>query len=278
MADLAGGATRRRRERRLRSWLRHERMTVRMELAAALHHSAGPVTNDAVRSQKTVSSRGVRPGVLQDPAPQLVSEHAACPCSSGVPSLSLPVLADRAAEAVDSSSLRFLTASALEARREEEEEQEQEKVVEELDVHMRIPWNQLTPDQRAVTSRPGAFQAWKAWSAARAAGRRRKKRKKKKLPKTSSHSSSGRARRRQRQRHARTRAVFPSFVGKPVLPCFVAGMDQNDSFLRDSCARRLHRQWQVQGWYCWFCTPLVVFPLVVAWPQMLMRVPCRPRR
>ena len=41
MADLAGGAARRRRERRLRSWLRHERMTVRMELAAALHHSAG---------------------------------------------------------------------------------------------------------------------------------------------------------------------------------------------------------------------------------------------
>ena len=83
MADLAGGAARRRRERRLRSWLRHERMTVRMELAAALHHSAGPGTNDALRSQKTVSSRGVRPGVLQDPVPQLVSEHAARPCSSG---------------------------------------------------------------------------------------------------------------------------------------------------------------------------------------------------
>ena len=48
-----------------------------MELAAALHHSAAPETNDAVRSPKTVSSRGVRPGVLQDPAPQLVSEHAA---------------------------------------------------------------------------------------------------------------------------------------------------------------------------------------------------------
>ena len=74
MADLAGGVARRRRERQLRSWLRHERMTVRMELAAALHHSAGPETNDAVRSQKTVSSRGVRPGVLQDPAPQLVVE------------------------------------------------------------------------------------------------------------------------------------------------------------------------------------------------------------
>ena len=54
-AERASEAASRRRERRLRSWLRHERMTVRMELAAALHHSAGPVPNDAVRSQKTVA-------------------------------------------------------------------------------------------------------------------------------------------------------------------------------------------------------------------------------
>ena len=33
------GSARRRRERRLRSWLRHERMTVAAELSAALHHS-----------------------------------------------------------------------------------------------------------------------------------------------------------------------------------------------------------------------------------------------
>ena len=49
------------RERRLRSWLRHERMTVRMELAAALHHSsfrgAGRETYDAPRSQRTANSR-----------------------------------------------------------------------------------------------------------------------------------------------------------------------------------------------------------------------------
>ena len=55
------GSARRRRERQLRSWLRHERMTVRMELAAALHHSscrgAGPETCDAPRSQMTANSR-----------------------------------------------------------------------------------------------------------------------------------------------------------------------------------------------------------------------------
>ena len=41
MADRAGsdvGSVRRRREGRLRSMLRHERQTVAMELAAALHH------------------------------------------------------------------------------------------------------------------------------------------------------------------------------------------------------------------------------------------------
>ena len=47
------GSARRRRERRLHSFLRHERMTVRKELAAALHHSsfrgARPETNDALR-------------------------------------------------------------------------------------------------------------------------------------------------------------------------------------------------------------------------------------
>ena len=38
--DIAAGAARRRRERRLRSMLRHERMTVAMALAEALHHTA----------------------------------------------------------------------------------------------------------------------------------------------------------------------------------------------------------------------------------------------
>ena len=39
----AGGVAQRRRERRLRSMLRHEQETVRMALATALHHSFGKV-------------------------------------------------------------------------------------------------------------------------------------------------------------------------------------------------------------------------------------------
>ena len=68
---LGTGSARRRRERRLRSMLRHERQTVAMELAAALHHSrdVGPEKNDGLRAQTTASS-GERPGVLEEPEPQ----------------------------------------------------------------------------------------------------------------------------------------------------------------------------------------------------------------
>ena len=63
MAGGAGTSASRRRQRRLRSWLRHERQTVAMELAAALHHSRNARSNavhEALRRQKTASS-GTRP-------------------------------------------------------------------------------------------------------------------------------------------------------------------------------------------------------------------------
>ena len=71
-ADGAGTSAMRRRQRRLRAMLRHERQTVAMELAAALHHSrdAGPGTYDGLRAQKTASS-GKRPGVLSEPEAQV---------------------------------------------------------------------------------------------------------------------------------------------------------------------------------------------------------------
>ena len=64
MAETSGqplaarGAAWRRRQRRLRSMLRHERQTVRMELAAALHHSwgGGLGTHEGLRAQKTASA------------------------------------------------------------------------------------------------------------------------------------------------------------------------------------------------------------------------------
>ena len=93
-ADLRGGwwrtsATKRRRERRLRSWWRHECQSVRMALTAGAHHSAEKVaaggTNSGLRAQTTVSAG--RLGVLEEPEPPLLCERAACPRSLGAPQL-----------------------------------------------------------------------------------------------------------------------------------------------------------------------------------------------
>ena len=72
-AERASGAAKQRRERRLRSWLRHERMTVAAELSAALHHSrdGGQVSRVGLRAQKTAAR----------------SPCAACPRSTGLPPL-----------------------------------------------------------------------------------------------------------------------------------------------------------------------------------------------
>ena len=63
------GSGRRRRERRLRSMLRHERQTVAMEWAAALHHSRHvvPAQHIGLRAQKTANSAGARLGLLEEP-------------------------------------------------------------------------------------------------------------------------------------------------------------------------------------------------------------------
>ena len=90
-------------------------MSLAAALAAASHHSAQQ--HGASRAQKRPLP-GTRPERSSD-----AQEPQGVPCPAcGAPSLSLPVLADRAADGVDSSSVQFLTASALEARREEEEE------------------------------------------------------------------------------------------------------------------------------------------------------------
>ena len=53
--DGASGAAKRRRERRLRSWWRHEAQSVQAAVVSALHHSrdVGPAKNEALRGQTT---------------------------------------------------------------------------------------------------------------------------------------------------------------------------------------------------------------------------------
>ena len=75
--------------------------------------------------------------------------------------------------------------------------------------------------------------------------RKRKKRRKRRTPRTSSRSSCGRAFRRQTAVGMFSgspgdfllRAVFPSVVVRPEMPCIMAGMDLKDRL-----------QWHLQGW------------------------------
>ena len=158
-----------------------------MALVAATHHSAqqngalrkletatrageGEVheKHDAPQTERT--SPGERPGLPPEPGPQRSDR-------------SLPSLAGASCEAVD-SSLRFLTASALEARREEEKEKENEKMMEQSRLELRslleVPGDRRSPQQASRTRTLLQLGADMSSSSKR----KRKKKRKKKLPKT----------------------------------------------------------------------------------------------
>ena len=151
-----------------------------------------------------------------------------------VSSVSLPVLADRAAEVVDSSSLRYLTAAALRQREEEErqkrfeEREEAKKRADEMQSLLSVPRDLRTPAQLRRFQELAA-QSSDSWVSLR---RKRKKKRKKKAPKAS--SSRGRARRRQRQWHFCVTGstgyvplpVFPLVSGRLVMLGIMAGMEQ----------------------------------------------------
>ena len=65
-------AAKRRRDRRLRVHWRHEQLTLRMVLAAALHHSrdVGPVMYNTLRSQKTARAGPWVRGALHGEDPE----------------------------------------------------------------------------------------------------------------------------------------------------------------------------------------------------------------
>ena len=196
--DCAGtSSARRRRERRLRSWLRHERMTVAMELAAASLHSSPKggwpdTTHDALRGQKTASSAGARPGVLTEPEVHWEAATVGYVAAPG-PLLAVPVLAG--GDGVDRTALSFLVRRAVEDRKREEEEKEKAKARKkkeaqkqaDLELAKRDPWwAQLLAEEEQERRN-------KASSSSK---RKRKKRRKRRTPRTS--SLPGRARRRQR--------------------------------------------------------------------------------
>ena len=125
IADVAhaASAAKRRRERRLRAMLRHERRSVAMALSEFTHHSSRGqrtaraleevenATHDAPRRQKTPPP-GERPGSLFDPGPQRSDRSLRRSAGDGLPQLITPSLASTASEAVDSATLAFLLSVA----------------------------------------------------------------------------------------------------------------------------------------------------------------------
>ena len=114
--DAAGSSARRRRERRLRSFWRHEKMAIQMALSEAMHHSAPRgawhVSNEALRGQKPdragdaagteffamseddeLPAAGVRPPSLgEPPGPAVKVGRVLQPGAFELPSLDVPVL------------------------------------------------------------------------------------------------------------------------------------------------------------------------------------------
>ena len=132
MSDRDGGSSAmRRRQRRLRSWLRHVRQTVTMELAAALHHSRdarSEVAHEALRGHKTASS-GSRPEPLQEVSePQVGAVTVGYVAVQGL-LLSAPMLADTAADTVDACTMQFLLQAALLQKKKKEVKERRSTIV-----------------------------------------------------------------------------------------------------------------------------------------------------
>ena len=126
----------RRRQRRLREFLRHERLSVAMALAETLHHSSegGGAARGATGRGPRVVRRPTGTGATSpgDAASTTVRGlKAAARVSAGVLSVAPPALAPLAAEGVDTSTLRFLAKAALDDVRMLEEEAVRRKVTEE---------------------------------------------------------------------------------------------------------------------------------------------------
>ena len=117
------GAAMRLRERRPRSWAKHERMTVAMALAENLHHSRQKVEggeHDGPRAQKTARATVGRPGVLTEPEPQ---EGAVTVGYAAGPGPLLVVASLAGGDEVDATTVSYLLKAALVKKKKEEEKE-----------------------------------------------------------------------------------------------------------------------------------------------------------
>ena len=175
-------AAQRRRQRRLRSMLRHEQQSIRMALATVMHHSYKVHTeNGAPRSQTTATRAregevheqhdGLRaqnrplPGTRPEPLAE-VSEPQGPAATVGYVAARPPLiwwgpklLADSSAEAIDGRTLRYLLKENLARKKEEERRRTQQ----ETQLQQRGPLAGAASSSRSVR-------------------RKKKKRKRRKLP------------------------------------------------------------------------------------------------
>ena len=194
--DHAGtGATRRRRERRHRAYLRYARMSVAISLAEATHHSAPRRLKTAMAEEEvehetygglralSTPPMGTRPAPLPEVAGPQGRPVAPLSPGAGVPSPALPSLAGAAGEVVDSSALAFLAARAVQVREEEEAEElrqldevlatAEDRLVEALDPLEHV---ETWPRWKSLSSVQQAACHWYAAWLRREKRKRRKKR------------------------------------------------------------------------------------------------------
>ena len=159
--ERVSGAAKRRRERRLRQWHRHERLTVQMALCEALHHAAPQVErgeNSAPRGQKTHKAGG-RPGVLKEPEPQ----GAVTVGYVAAPGPLLEVASMAGGDSVDGTALRFLVKKALDRQKEEEEQAKVKRNEEEKEERRMKRINEMLRLELPVSLEER--EAWRRWIA-----------------------------------------------------------------------------------------------------------------
>ena len=195
-------------ERRLRSFLRHERMAVALHRAEALHHSSGAslepvaerreeeveaeVVHGAPRGQEQPPPE-MRPGSLSDPGPPLQVAATVGYVAAWVPRLTPVVVVQDAVH--DNETLAWLLQRTLDDRQREKEEAEEAEVVKQLEVVLAEAEDKLlvaVEELRVSPSRPSwnslspALQAAVHWHVAvdRVRKRKRKSRKKERRRRT----------------------------------------------------------------------------------------------
>ena len=186
-------------ERRLRSWWRHGR-----DVGSAQHEAPRGQKKTTEEEAGLESHSGLRtltplpPGTRLEPLEETLhwfipGLEALCPDDCVVPSLSMPVLADRAADGVDASCLTFLVSRAVEDKKKDEEEEREQEEVKRLEEAVVTRMQRLEAEVMKYTGRDRLSDLENAavtlvvhsnvLKKRRERRRKRKKRSKKKLPK-----------------------------------------------------------------------------------------------